>query len=168
MRNTIWKPIPNFENYECSNDGEFKRNGKILKQTNHIKGYKHIRLYKDSKQFTFRSHRIIYETFIGPIANGKEINHLNGLKNDNRIENLEMCTHSENLKHAIKTHLLKIKIGKECKLSKAIIGTNLKTGEIIKFDSQADAKRAGFNQGNIQSVLNKKRNHANGFSWDYS
>ena len=163
-----WKQVPNFSNYECSNTGLFRRNGRLLKTTTHPKGYKNIRLYKDGKQQTFRAHRVIYETFVEKIPLGKEINHLDGIKDNNKISNLQCCTHSENLKHAIDTQLLKIKVGKDCVLSKPIIGKNIQTGELIRFDSQADAKRFGFNQGNIQAVLQGKRNHHKQFTWQYA
>ena len=148
-----WKQVPNFSNYECSNTGLFRRNGRLLKTTTHPKGYKNIRLYKNGKQHTFRVHRVVYETFVGSIPVDKEINHLDGIKDNNKITNLECCSHSENLKHAINTNLLKIKKGKDCVLSKPLVGKHIQTGQVIQFDSQADAKRFGFNQGNIQAVL---------------
>ena len=51
-------------------------------------------------------HRVIWERVNGPIPEGMEINHLNGIKDDNRLENLEVVTHSDNVKHAHKTGLI--------------------------------------------------------------
>jgi hypothetical protein len=163
-----WKLIPNFSNYECSDTGLFRRNGRMLRTTTHPKGYKNIRLYKNGKQHTFRAHRVVYETFVGFIPSDKEINHLDGIKDNNSILNLQCCSHSENMKHAIDTQLLKIKIGKDCVLSKPIVGKHIQTGELVQFDSQADARRFGFNQGNIQAVLQGKRNHHKQFTWHYA
>lgn len=53
------------------------------------------------------AHRLIWEFVHGPIPNGYEINHINGIKNDNRISNLELVTHSENVRHAYMTGLNK-------------------------------------------------------------
>lgn len=50
-------------------------------------------------------HRVVYETFKGEIPKGYQINHINGIKTDNRIENLEVCTRSENRIHAYNTGL---------------------------------------------------------------
>jgi hypothetical protein len=162
------KPIPKFENYSCDENGNFFRNKKMLKTVQNEKGYLHIRLYKNGKQFSFRAHRVVYETFIGPILDGHEINHKNGVKDDNNVNNLELCTHTENMRHALKEGLLIPKQGKENKLSIPIYGISLVTSEKLFFDSQADAKRYGFNQGNIQSVLSGKRNQHRGYKWFYA
>ena len=161
-----WKKIPDFPNYECSTSGEFRRNGKLLKTAPHQKGYRNIRLYKCGKPFIFRAHRVIFSTFSGLTSN-QEINHKNGIKDDNALNNLEVCTRSENLIHAYKTGLAKIKLGKENKLSKPLVAKHIKTGDVLYFDSQADAKRAGFSQGCIQLVLTGKRNHHKGYDWSY-
>lgn len=51
------------------------------------------------------AHRLIWEAANGPIPDGKEINHINGVKTDNRIANLELATRSENILHAYRTGL---------------------------------------------------------------
>jgi hypothetical protein len=162
------KPVLGFENYLCNKNGDFFRNGKLLKQSKTSKGYLHIRLYKKGVQFAFRSHRILYMTFKGEILKGYEINHLNGIKDDNRIENLESCTHSENIKHAVQNGLQKPRLGVDNKNSVAIYGVSITTGKRIDFASQADARRSGFNQGNIQSVLTGKRSQHKGYKWFYA
>lgn len=163
-----WKSIPKFSAYECSNTGLFRRNGRLLKMSNHEKGYKNIRFCKNGKQHSFRAHRVIYETFVGDIPQDKEINHLDGIKSNNAVSNLQCCSHLENMRHAVNTQLIKIKTGKDCVLSKPIIGKHIQTGELVRFDSQADARRFGFNQGNIQAVLQGKRNHHKQFTWHYA
>lgn len=164
----MWKPIQGFENYLCSQLGEFSRGGKLLKLVKSQKGYLHVRLYKDAKQFTFRSHRLIYSTHVGKIPDGLEINHKNGIKTDNRLENLEACTHLENMQHAKKTGLIVQKHGIDHKSNVAIHGICLTSGEKLYFYSQADAVRQGFNQGCIQLVLSGKRTHHKGYAWFYT
>lgn len=164
----MWKAIKNFENYFCNENGEFKNQDKPLKLAQHKSGYANIRLFKNGQSFTYRAHRIVYETFVETIPMGYEINHKNGIKNDNKLCNLEMCTHSENVRHAVATGLLKPKYGIDHKLSKPIFGVHIKTGNVVHFASQADAKRAGFNQGNIQSVLAGNRNKHKDHKWFYA
>lgn len=70
-------------------------------------------------------HRIVYETFIGDIPKGLQINHLDGNKSNNHLSNLEVCTASENIKHAIRTGLLTPHKGED-------IGTSKVTTEEVK------------------------------------
>ena len=64
-------------------------------------GYEYVNLNCVSKTI----HRLVAITFIENIDNKKEVNHINGIKHDNRIENLEWCTRRENIKHSYKTGL---------------------------------------------------------------
>lgn len=69
--------------------------------------YERIRLCKSGFIKTYLLHRIIAQTFIPNPLNLPEVNHKNGIKDDNRVENLEWCTRSENLLHCYKTNLRK-------------------------------------------------------------
>ena len=66
-------------------------------------GYVLVSLYRERRKF--RAHRVIWEAVHGPIPEGLEINHVNGVKTDNRIENLELVTRGENLSHAFRLGL---------------------------------------------------------------
>lgn len=73
---------------------------KILKTTNNPNKYQVVKLLdKDGVRKDHYIHRLVAETFL-PWDERLEVNHKNGLKNDNRVENLEMVTHSDNMKHA--------------------------------------------------------------------
>ena len=95
----IWKSIPSYSNYKVSNLGNIKRNNKIM-QVNQP-NYCRIRLYEYKK--TAYLHRLICEAFYG--KNNKQVNHKNGIKNDNRLVNLEYVTCRENILHSYKTGL---------------------------------------------------------------
>ncbi len=107
-----WKEIKNGNYYQISNLGNvrslnYKNTGltKILKQSNHKDGYKIISIYFNKIRKTVRIHRLVANAFIENTYNKSEVNHINGIKDDNRVENLEWCTHSENIIHSYKIGL---------------------------------------------------------------
>jgi hypothetical protein len=71
-------------------------------------GYFKVRLTKNEIEKDFYLHRLIAEAFLPNPKNKPEVNHINGIKTDNNINNLEWVTGSENAKHAVKNGLIKI------------------------------------------------------------
>lgn len=76
-------------------------------------GYLLVTWWADGKCKGANSHRVIWEAVHGPIPAGMEINHMNGIKTDNRISNLEMVSASQNQLHAFRTGLQKCKLNEE-------------------------------------------------------
>lgn len=115
MENEVWKDVKGYEGlYRVSNMGQVKsltrtrKNhskiqvvpGKILTQSVASNGYFTVSFCAGTVQKTICVHRIVAEAFI-PNPDGKRtVNHKNGVKTDNRVENLEWATYSENLTHA--------------------------------------------------------------------
>lgn len=108
---TIWKDIAGYEGlYKISNKGAVKKLGriegkkvfkeKIIKQSKR-NGYRQLSLRKNKLNIRFIVHRLMGFTFLQNPENKPQINHLNGIRHDNRVENLEWCTHSENRRHAV-------------------------------------------------------------------
>lgn len=111
-----WRPVPNYEGlYEVSNKGRVRGTGANLR--NHrrkagllkiqkIRGYLNAALCDTTgKQWKFRVHRLVMAAFVGPCPEGKGVNHIDGIKHHNHVENLEYATPKENDEHALRMGL---------------------------------------------------------------
>jgi len=121
MEQEIWKDIQGYEGkYQVSNIGRVKslervstfNNSKGLKKEIIIKSwndsdYIRVKLCKESVEKTHRVHRLVANHFLENPLNKSQVNHKNGVKSDNRVENLEWVTNSENAIHAFKNNLRK-------------------------------------------------------------
>ena len=109
---TIKKPIEGFEDtHSITKDGKVwskPRHGTIGRWMKPVlyKGYLFLKLRRHPKIKKFALHRLIAQAFIPNPLNKPCINHKNGIKTDNRIENLEWCTNLENMQHGYRTGLI--------------------------------------------------------------
>lgn len=107
-----WKPVTGWP-YQVSDMGRVRRSrpsrgtsvGKILKPAVNEHGYECVVFSSNGKRRTFRVHRLVGRAFLGPCPEGLETNHKNADKTDNRAENLEYVTSSENTQHALRSGL---------------------------------------------------------------
>jgi hypothetical protein len=129
--NTVWKPVVGYEGlYEVSQNGDIRnsRKNKILKPILTPRGYYRISLYKGGGKIFF-VHRLVAMAFIDNTLNKKEVNHINGNKIDNNVNNLEWCTRKENSKHSWDSGLQKITLLHRQTASKLL--TALKSKPVI-------------------------------------
>lgn len=174
MEEEIWKPIEGFESYYMvSSLGNIKAltrevkfthavTGKrhnrttketILKKGNTRGGYKHVNLSKDLRAKCYRVCRLVAKAFIPNPENKPQVNHKNGIKFDDRAENLEWVTASENMQHASNNGLVRYLRGSENPGSKKV--RCLKTGNI--YDSiTAYSKANNIDSSNVSRFLSGK------------
>lgn len=144
---------------------------KKLKTRNVGRGYRIVGIFYNGKQYQKLVHRLVAETFIPNPENKPQVNHINGDKTDNRVENLEWCSNQENQKHSFlflqrkssmfnKTGTLHPK-SKQVKQIK-----NNKTVAI--FGSLRDAERhTNIRHANISSCCLGKIKSAGGYKWEF-
>ncbi len=128
-----WRVIEEFPDYAVSNLGRvksFKKHdgliGRMLSPGNNGSGYLYVHLCYHNKSHRKYVHILVLESFVGKI-DGLQTNHKNGIKLDNRLENLEWVTPSENIRHAYKKGLAKVITGRHPSLE-----TRKKLSESIK------------------------------------
>lgn len=178
-----WIKIEGYEGYyQISNHGRIKSMGlgktnkkvKILTQQPTIWGYPKVVLSKDGVTSTKSVHRLVAIHFIANPENKPCVNHKNGIKTDNKVENLEWVTTSENELHSYKILGKKSpvgmtgKLGALCKLSKKVRQFDLDGNFIKEYGGVSDAERlTGISNQNISSVCRGKRREAGGYKWEY-
>ncbi len=112
----IWKDIPGFLDYQVSNLGRVKsfkgKNPKILKPQKRLKGYRFVALLNEKHKNNIDIHRLVLMSFVGMPPEGKECDHINRVRDDNRLENLRWVTKVENEANKLKVFPSYIKINK--------------------------------------------------------
>jgi hypothetical protein len=166
------RDFPNYYISKCGKVYSIKRNI-ILKNTKFSQGYVILTLNKKK----YCVHRLVAKQFIANPENKPQINHINGVKHDNNVENLEWCTGSENMIHCFKIGLQKPKktwlgkIGKLCPNSKKVNQYDLNGNFIKTWDSLSDVKRElNIATSTISAVCANKRGYKStgGFIWRYN
>ena len=172
----LWQNIEDWEWYEISSFWNVKSNKKnkkwwLLSQELTKKWYLRVILCKNAIPKKFLIHRLVAQEFIANRENKPQINHKNGIRTDNRVENLEWVTASENVKHSIdylwkKSPTLWNKYGKS-PLSKKVGMYNAYWLLIKVFESTTQAGTEGFESSNVSRCCNWKLPHVKWFIFKY-
>ena len=178
-----WKDIIGYENeYQINQFGEIRtlkdslklKKYNVLKpQINKRNGYVYQMLYKNGKEKLLRVHRLVAMAFLPNPNNLPQVNHKDGNKQNNSVDNLEWCEQSYNMKHAFKTGLEK----PSEKQKAAVRKTNEKKRKRVvrtmgdeKNEYESATVAARKNNVGISTICrycNKKRMPKDGASWQY-
>lgn len=180
LPNEEWRDIKDFEGlYQVSNYGRvksYKRNGNfstlIRKPRINKQGYLYLNLHKNNTYKTCKIHRLVCETFIDCIEHKSWVNHKDGNKLNNMVDNLEWCTPSENATHAYNNNLRKVwnkgKKYADTKLNKKVNQYDLKGNFIKCWDCIKEASDYyGVCSSSIIRVCQGTKKRCKGFVWRY-
>lgn len=162
------KIIDGFENYLVRDDGNIfsLKRKRCLTPRKVGGGYYQVRLYKDHDidgKYIY-VHRLVADAFLEKVDGKHEINHKDGNKKNNSVENLEWVDRNENLSHAFNTGLTETNL-----TAKRVVGINIKTGETLHFDSTYKAGKAfGVSQSNISACCRGLRKQIRGHRWFFA
>jgi hypothetical protein len=173
INNEKWKTIVDFPNYEISTNGEVRtkeyydsrnhlRKSKLLEKQVNNAGYEYVILSNDiEKHKTLTVHRLVAKTFFNDYCDNLEVNHINGIKTDNRIENLEMTTHCENIKK-------RYEIGNDGNNYKEVEQYDLDGNYIKTYKSSYEAeKMTGISRTCIGGCCRNEHHTAGGYIWKF-
>lgn len=178
----VWKDIEDYKGYyQVSNKGRVKSldrmvlrfkycdlhiKERILKSALSNKGYVQYFLSKDGKRKTFKVHRLVAQAFLPNPEHKPEVNHIDGIKTNNQVDNLEWLTAKENMLDAVKNGFLQK--GKNHPRARGVVQMDILGNVLKKFDSIVDVKKKlKINCGNIVSVCKGNLKTAGGFGWAY-
>ena len=165
----IWKDIPGYKGYQISNFGNVRSlprntnnqyNKGLIKKPNIHHGYCRMQLISDGVKKWFFVHRLVAEEFIPNPNNLPQVNHIDGNKQNNNVNNLEWCSSQENINHALKNNLFK---------ATRVIQYDKQRNYIKTWDSIIKASRTlNIHKNGIQDCCKGRKKTAGGYIWRYA
>lgn len=175
----IWKQCDSLDGYEVSNTGLLRSVDRfvprsdtgtlVLYRGTTIKpqidgcGYARVRLSVGGRSISRRVHRLVATAFLENTRSYPEVNHIDGIKTNNNVDNLEWCSASHNQKHAIDNGLKVIKFGDGSPRYTGSVTAINASGEIVAvMRGNEDMRRNGFDYRLVSAVILGKRRTHNG------
>lgn len=182
-----WKDIPDYENYyQVSSLGRIRSLDRVITRKNKVaqtlkgqiksnvindNGYLTINLYKEGFAKCFKIHRLIALAFIKNPSGYSCVNHVDGIKTNNSISNLEWCSHAQNNKHAYDSGLRsapKTAQAGAChgNYKSDIKATEINTGKVIILKGSADMENKGFSNQRVYKCANGQGKTHKGYTFE--
>jgi len=165
--------VKDYPDYGIDSTGtvwSYKKGKRKEKKHSNTDGYRITTLHR-LEDLSCRScsvHRLVAQAFIPNPENKPQVNHKNGIRHDNRVENLEWCTTFENARHAHDVLGKKNVAGKDNNRSKPVIQLSEDGKIIAEFEGTRHAqKMIGISQSNISKAARGEKYTAGGFRWKY-
>lgn len=162
----MWKKIIDKDvatDYSVSDSGEVRKDTNNYMMKPYIQhGYAHVTLQINKKPKRFNIHRLVAIAFIPNPENKPYVNHIDGNKSNNHVENLEWVTAAENTQHAVRTGL------KQPTREREVVQFGLDGKRLYEYKSLAEAARiTGSLEEKISMCCQQQRSQHNGFQWRY-
>lgn len=138
----------------------------FLKKAN-SNGYERVTLCKNGKSKQFSVHRLVAYAFLENPKNFPIVNHINNVKNDNNVNNLEWCDNSHNQKHAYRTGKQKPRLGAENVLSKKVLQYDKNMNLIKEYSCLQETEKYGFYWKSVGRACRKERKTYKKYIWRY-
>lgn len=183
----IWKDIVGYEGlYQVSNYGRIKRlsgfyfcghrnqdkriiNETIMSFSKNQKGYFALRLSKDGERKGYLVHRLVWITFNGSIPEGMQVNHINEIKTDNRLCNLNLMTPKENVNWGTRNIRVANSLTDNTKKTKSVNQLDINGNFLKKWNSFKEIENTlGYSKTLICRLCRGKGNSAYGYKWEYA
>lgn len=172
FNNEVWQDVQGFESiYQVSTMGRVRslKKGiiKILTPCINNMGYLILTFYANGKQKTFHVHKLVANTFIPRIEGKTYIDHINGIKTDNRVDNLRWCTAKENANFELSIENRKKAMRKVC--GKSVNQYDLDGNFIATYATLKDAENiTGIYYQNIRACCIGKYKRAGKYTWKFN
>lgn len=187
--NDEWRKIPGWNYYEVNKDGIVRSLDRVIKTPKYTRrkpgrlmkgkldqhGYLTYQLKENNKRKLMKAHRAVALAFIPNPENKPCVNHIDCNIHNNNVSNLEWCTHKENMDwmhqtgraKRTKQWLDRLHETQRKTMYKAVVGTNIQTGEIIRFESVNSTAKAGFKPSCVSNCCNGKVSQHKGYRWKH-